>query len=56
MHPNQQYSAASLMGFQMSMLHLGAALEQSAPIGSKELAIGALAEVELRNLIESHER
>ena len=57
MHPNPQYNAASLMRFQMSLLRLGAALEQAAPIGSTEVAIGAFVEAEsLRNLIESHER
>jgi hypothetical protein len=57
MHPNQPYSAASLMSFQMSVLRLGVALEQAAPIGSPEMATGAMAEAErLRNLIESHER
>jgi len=57
MHPNQQYSVASLMSFQMSVLRLGAALERAAPIGAREEATGAMEEAErLRNLIESHER
>ena len=57
MHPNQPYNPVSLMGFQMSVLRLGAALEQAAPIGSPELAAGALVEAErLRDLIESYER
>jgi hypothetical protein len=57
MHPNQQYNDVSLMGFQMSVLRLGAALEQAAPVGSQELATVALVEAErLKDLIESHER
>ena len=57
MHPNQQYNDVSLMGFQMSVLRLGAALEQAAPIGAKDVATGALVEAErLKDLIESHER
>ncbi len=57
MHPDQQYNDVSLMGFQMSVLRLGAALEQAAPVGSPELAAGALVEAErLKDLIESHER
>ena len=57
MHPNQQYDDVSLMGFQMSVLRLGAALELAAPIGSQEVATGTLVEAErLKDLIESHER
>jgi len=57
MHSDQQYDPVSLMGFQMSVLHLGAALEQAAPVGSPELAAGALVEADrLRDLIEAHER
>ena len=57
MHSNQPYNAVSLMDFQMSVLRLGAALEQATPVGSQEVAIGALVEAErLKDLIESHER
>ena len=59
MHPNQQYNEVSLMGFQTSVLRLGAALEQAAPIGSQDVAnaTGTLVEAErLKDLIESHER
>ncbi len=57
MHPDQQYNDVSLMGFQMSVLRLGAALELAAPIGSQEVATGTLVEAErLKDLIESHER
>ena len=56
MHPNQPYNPVSLMSFQMSVLRLGVALEQAAPIGSQEVATGALIDAErLRDLIESHE-
>jgi hypothetical protein len=49
----QHYDMKSLMGFQMSILCLGVALEQAAPVGSKEVAIKTLAEAErLKNLIE----
>jgi len=51
---NQPYDPMSLMRFQVSILSLGAALEQSAPIGSHEISSDALAEAErLKNLIES---
>jgi hypothetical protein len=44
------------MRFQVSMLNLGAALERSAPIGSKEVAEGSVAEAEqLQRLIETHD-
>ena len=56
MFPSQQYNSTSLMRFQMSILCLGAALDQAAPVGSKEIAVGALVEAErLRSLIESRE-
>ena len=54
---NEQYNTTSLMGFQMSILCLGVALEQAAPVGSKEVALETLAEAErLKNLIESNRR
>jgi hypothetical protein len=52
-----QYDTASLMGFQMSILCLGVALEQATPLGSNEVNIETQAEAErLRNLIESNRR
>ena len=54
---NGQYNPKSLMGFQMSILCLGVALEQAAPVGSKEVALETLAEAEmLKTLIESKTR
>ena len=54
MHPKQEYNDMSLMGFQMSVLRLGAALEQAAPVGAQEFATVALVEAEhLKDLIES---
>ena len=54
---NHQYNSASLMSFQMSILCLGAALEEAAPVGSKAIASETLAEAErLKTLIESNQR
>jgi len=54
---NHQYNPASLMSFQMSILCLGAALEEAAPVGSKAIASETLAEAErLKTLIESNQR
>ena len=54
---NQQYTATSLMQFQVSLLCLGAALEQAAPVGSKNISAGALLEAErLKELVEAHDR
>jgi len=51
---NGQYNPKSLMGFQMSILCLGVALEQATPVGSKGVALETLAEAErLKTLIES---
>lgn len=51
---NEQYNTRSLLGFQMSMLYLGAALDEAAPSASEAAAVAALARVErLKNLIES---
>ena len=57
MFQDQQYNMASLMGFQMSILCLGVALEQATPLGSNEVSVETQAEAErLRNLIESNRR
>ena len=48
-----QYDMTSLMGFQMSILCLGVALERAAPVGSSEVAIKTrAAAARLKNLIE----
>jgi len=57
MFQNEQYSTTSLMGFQMSILCLGVALEQTAPVGSRGVAIETQAEADrLKILIESNRR
>ena len=50
---NQPYDPMSLMRFQLSLLSLGAQLDQAAPIGAKEISTGALFEAEqLKDQIE----
>ena len=50
---NELYHPLSLMRFELSLLSLGAALDQSAPIGCGEMSAGALVEAErLKSLIE----
>jgi hypothetical protein len=50
---NQPYDPMSLMRFQLSLLSLGAELDQSAPIAAKEVSTGALFEAEqLKNRID----
>ena len=53
MTANQPYDPMSIMRFQLSLLSLGAELDQSAPIGAKEVSTGALFEAEqLKNRID----
>jgi hypothetical protein len=52
-----QYDMAALMGFQMSILCLGVALEQAAHVDSTAVVTKTLAEAErLKVLIESNQR
>jgi len=54
---NQPYHPLSIMRFELSLLSLGAALDQSAPKGCGETSAGALVEAEqLKSLIESKDR
>jgi hypothetical protein len=50
---NQPYDPMSLMRFQLSLLSLGAELDQAAPIHTTEISTGALFEAEqLKNQID----
>ena len=50
---NQPYHPISIMRFELSLLSLGAALDQSAPIGCHDISTVALVEAErLKSLIE----
>jgi hypothetical protein len=50
---NQTYDSMSVVQYQMSVLSLAAALDQSARTGAKEVSAEALAEAEhLRDLME----
>jgi len=54
---NQQYTATSLMQFQLSLLCLGAALEEAAPVGSKNISAGIRLEAErLKEVAEARDR
>ena len=53
---NQEYTPASLMRFQVSLLCLGVALEKATPAGLNEISADALVEAErLSNLIEARD-
>jgi len=54
---NQPYYPISIMRFELSLLSLGAALDQSGPQGDAEISARALIEAEqLTNLIELQNR
>ena len=54
---NQPYDPISLLRFNLSLLSLGAALDVPAPLGAKEVSMGALFEAEqLQDRMARHGR